>query len=521
MESLPLSVEARRLVTQLEALATQAPDPGPTYHVAGIGAGFYFAYEQLRNAAAYREHHLLLRSAIERFLKRSLKWHDADQLVGAELVVELTQAGYLKNDTVATVRIGQIDALLRQYQVVAQRLVTQERVKADLAATWLYQIASARIEDLLTPNRRLAVFMAFAYEHYLQAIEPPQSAIDEDELTYPIALYAAMQRTLFKSDLATTRYYCLAARLAHLGDAELKDFARTNILLDELYQSPLANRLSRLINRYGAPMRMLRELVTETATTPDTIVDRSATLLKLKRLTQQQYQLVHDRLHGQVAKALLFIFLTKTLLGVAIEVPYDLAVMGAIAWSPLILNIMFPIVYMVLIGARITTPSQHNTELVTSYADRILYQGAGAPLEYRPRKRVNSRSLKLAFNIIYTVGFLVSFGLVSWVLYLLDFNIVNGIIFFVFLSAVSFLGFRLRQSARELAVLDEHQGLLQTLADFLSTPFIRLGWWLSDRYSKLNLVTVLLDVAIEMPLKTTLRLVQQWIGFMRDKQEEL
>jgi len=26
---------------------------------------------------------------------------------------------------------------------------------------------------------------------------------------------------------------------------------------------------------------------------------------------------------------------------------------------------------------------------------------------------------------------------------------------------------------------------------------------------------------IEMPLKTTLRLVQQWIGFLRDKQEEI
>jgi hypothetical protein len=330
-----------------------------------------------------------------------------------------------------------------------------------------------------------------------------------------------MQRTIFKSDLATTRYYCLAARLAHLSEADLADFARTNILLDELYQSPQTNRLSRLINRYGAPMRILREVVVEASATPEALADRSSTLAKAKRVAQQQYQLVHERLKGQVGKAVLFILITKTLLGVAIEVPYDLTIHGVIAWTPLALNIAFPVVYMIIIGSRISIPGRHNTDLVASYIDRIMYQGAGEPLHYKARKRVDSRSLGTAFSVVYTIAFIISFGLLSWALYKLGFNIVNGVIFFIFLSAVSFLAFRLRQSSRELAVLDERQSLIQTLADFLSTPFIRVGYWLSDRYSKLNLVTVFLDVAIEMPLKTTLRLVRQWVGFMRDKQEEL
>jgi hypothetical protein len=62
---------------------------------------------------------------------------------------------------------------------------------------------------------------------------------------------------------------------------------------------------------------------------------------------------------------------------------------------------------------------------------------------------------------------------------------------------------------------------LQTFTDFLSSPFVRLGHWLSDKYSKANIVTFVLDLAIELPLKSSLRFVRQWIGFMRDKQEEL
>ena len=70
-------------------------------------------------------------------------------------------------------------------------------------------------------------------------------------------------------------------------------------------------------------------------------------------------------------------------------------------------------------------------------------------------------------------------------------------------------------------MLDEKQGFLEAVMDILSNPFIRVGHWISDKYSKTNFVAIMLDVAIEMPLKTTLRVIRQWVGFMRDRQEEL
>ena len=57
------------------------------------------------------------------------------------------------------------------------------------------------------------------------------------------------------------------------------------------------------------------------------------------------------------------------------------------------------------------------------------------------------------------------------------------------------------------------------IADFFYTPFIKLGEWLSARYRKINVLTTILDLLIEMPLKTTLRILQEWVRFMRDKRE--
>jgi hypothetical protein len=263
-------------------------------------------------------------------------------------------------------------------------------------------------------------------------------------------------------------------------------------------------------------MRILRELIIEDDSPASVLSDRGATLTRVKAICAQQYSLSRKNLNARIIKSILFILITKTLLGIGIEIPYDLVVAGAISWTPLIINIGFPLLYMATIGLRIHMPSRHNTEIVADYIDRILYVGAGAPVTYRMKSRLSSNSLNGLFRVVYAVGFVGTLALLVWILQRIGFNLVNGFIFFVFFSAVSFLGFRLRQSAHELAMVDERTGIISALVDF-----IRVGHWISDKYSKANIVTLLLDLAIEMPFKTSLRLLRQWVSFLRDKQEEL
>jgi hypothetical protein len=92
-------------------------------------------------------------------------------------------------------------------------------------------------------------------------------------------------------------------------------------------------------------------------------------------------------------------------------------------------------------------------------------------------------------------------------------------VFFLFFSAVSYFRFRLIQVSRELDVNARREGIFDIIGDFFYTPFIKLGEWLSARYRRLNVITTILDLMIEMPLKTTLRILQEWVRFMRDKRE--
>jgi hypothetical protein len=109
----------------------------------------------------------------------------------------------------------------------------------------------------------------------------------------------------------------------------------------------------------------------------------------------------------------------------------------------------------------------------------------------------------------------------SYILSLLHFSVLQGIIFFIFLSTVSFLGFRLVYMIRELQLVNEQPGILGTLRDFFYLPFIIVGQWVSRKYAKLNVITYLLDIAIELPLKTFLRLLRQWTQFLNEKHDEL
>jgi len=519
--STELNPAIRHLLSQLSANETAAFETGAVYHVDGVGGNFYFAYEQLRNAAEYRERHLLLRGAIERFLVRHVDISNY-RSSAAELISELTQAGYVPNHSVSISALAAMDDIGASYSNYYSAAYQTGGEQPKVLKRWITQLLSVQLENLLVPtNRRLSPFIAFAYDHYLKAID--FSSIDgsgnpERDQT---ALYCAVHRTIFKSDLATTRYYALAASLQHLDGFPPHDFIAANQLIDLQYQSSLTNRLSRVVNRYAAPIRIMRELMVSTPITAATLESRPAVLGKVRSICQQQYQLVEKTASDRFIRTIIFVFLTKVLVGISVEVPYDLIISRLITWQPLIINIVFPPLYMMLIGLQARAPGRQNTEVIASYIDRIIYASEQPPISYKLSRRVTSPTLTTAFLTIYGLGFTLSFGLLIWLLHYLDFNVVNGLIFFIFFSAVSFLGLRLRQVAGELRMLPEKQNLLQVLANFLSTPFVRVGHWLSDRYAKANIVTRLLDVAIEFPLKTSLRLIQQWVGFMRDKQEEL
>ena len=125
------------------------------------------------------------------------------------------------------------------------------------------------------------------------------------------------------------------------------------------------------------------------------------------------------------------------------------------------------------------------------------------------------------FSVIYVALSLVVFAAVVWLLLMLQFSFVHITIFFIFISAASFLGFRLSRLIRELEVVRGSSNGLTFVRDLIYLPFVVVGRWMSNAYSQVNVVTIVLDMLIELPLKTVLRLIRQWGQFIDDRKDRI
>ena len=208
--------------------------------------------------------------------------------------------------------------------------------------------------------------------------------------------------------------------------------------------------------------------------------------------------------------------ITKVIIGLAIEIPYDYAVHGGIIVLPLVINLLFPPIYMILLRLTLVLPGFANTRALSDRIDAIFY---GQPKQYVVSRRAGRFST--TFNVIYAALIIAVFGLVSWWLISLGFSLVHLLIFFIFLSTASFLGFRLSRMVRDIEVVDADQNGVTLLRDVLYMPFVVVGRWISEKYAKVNIVATLLDLIIELPLKTVLRLIRQWSAFINTKKDEL
>lgn len=338
----------------------------------------------------------------------------------------------------------------------------------------------------------------------------------EARADFEVALFVAIHRALLHADVSTVRALLLK-RYGISPAKNLQVYKSTNEQIDKLFTSEEVEKLYRLVNRQGAPFRMLWRMVEDQPNTVEFLQSKDKFLRAYETQINHEYDQIHKRVNRGIVKSVVFLVITKFLVGIAIEVPYDLAVHGFILWLPLVINLFFPPIYMLLLRATLTIPGPANTAAMVDLMGRFLYGSEVAPVAARR----SSRSFGTVYNLVYALVFLTVFGGVAWLLASVGFEAVHLLIFFIFLSTASFLGFRLSTMIRELEVVDTNQGGVTVVRDFLYMPFVVVGRWISEKYSKMNVVATFLDLAIELPLKTVLRLVRQWSAFISSKKDEL
>ena len=496
-----------------------------TIHIPTVGSKISTAYEQLRNASEYAEENQMRRRAIRRYLKRELSFHTKAKTnqIAEELITELTQAEYLPNDHTTANDLATIsDHLQRHYGAYWQYAkIESSSKKRQEFQKWVLDVASVRCEQVLTHNIRELSFTHLAFT-YLQPKITSDKMIRDGEAVdpsdFPLVLYLAIQQAILKSDLASMRVAVLDSYRQDIS--KLHNFEAFNAKIDYLIESKTLAYTTRIVNRNGAALRMLYSgfFTPEAPVTSAAFKSEDALEYALRDHIEKEYAAIDDRLDKGIVRSITFLLVTKSLIGLGIEIPYDLWAEGGILWLPLILNLFFPALFIAISRLTLSTPGARNTDaIIRQLQDMILFREQ--PQDYAVR--IPRATPSIGFNLMYTALFGLVFAGVGYLLYWLQFNIVQGVIFFIFMSTASFLAFRLSNQIREVEAVHSSQGSLALMRDVIYTPFIYVGQQISYRYSKMNIIAAVLDVLIELPLKNLLRISRQWTQFLSSKRDEL
>lgn len=486
-------------------------------NVVGAGGALTAAYEQLRNAAENTEEHLLLQNAIKRFYRQLFITRDETLIAqsGNELAVELTLAGYLANDSLTRKQVDDISDLAKKHYHAYEKIQTDRTFPSDRASKWALDVLAVKVERRLSDHGREPAFIEFAYGQ-LEDMLNPVDTLGHDTKDFGVLLYIAIGRALLKLDEAAIRASLIERY--QISVSSLATYTSFNQRLDSLIASSDADKLYHTVDRLGAPLRILRRMIEDRPDLPTLLSRRDSFLEEYEKAINAEYDRVGRRINRAIVRSIIFLIITKVLIGVAIEVPYDLWAHGEILWIPLLINLLFPPVYMFALRATHRLPSYSNTTALIERIDSMLY---GTDTLALSRTKVRGRSYSKVFSAVYVLLSLLVFGAVMYGLLLLQFSLVHIAIFFIFLSAASFLGFRLSRLIRELEVVRSASNGMTFVRDVLYLPFVVVGQWMSDKYSRVNVVTVVLDMLIELPLKTVLRLIRQWSAFIDDRKDRI
>ncbi len=494
-----------------------------TIHVPTVGNTISTAYEQLRNASEYAEGDLLQQRAIRRYLKRVLSFHTkvSTTHLADELVAELTQSEYLANDRTTKSDVKAISQNIKRYYDAYWEFAAREHnlVKRSAFQKWTLDVLAVRSEQILQSHIRQLLFAHFAVTYLHNKVDRKRLLKNREKISdqdMPIVLYIAIHRALLKSDNATIRTALIDSYRQDIDD--IQQFETFNNKLDELLEANTTVNAARVVSKNGAALRFIYSAFyrSDAPLTVQSLKSPEALEQNLHRHIEDEYNALDKKLDIGIIRSVVFLLITKGIVGFAIEVPYDILISGTILWMPFLVNLLFPALFIALTRLTLSRPVDRNTSAVISQTTTMLFGDAkDIPI------RVQKDSSSIGFNTVYAFIFLIVFAGLTYLLYSIQFNIIQGIIFFIFLSTASFLAFRLSRQIHELEVVNTPQGTLSLLRDIIYMPFIAVGQQISYRYSQINIVAMVLDILIELPLKTILRLVRQWTQFLNDKKDEL
>jgi len=483
-------------------------------------AAFY--YEKLRNSLDWQEEHLFLKNAIKRTLKRRIYLKMNQRDTARVLLRDLVWAKYFRNESVPLDYIEEVAAILRKYNYLRHNTVST--CNAPKITEIVLGLVACEIEEFLRPSNAEKDYVELAVNHIKGNLNISEQELSADELE--IMLHVGVLREIFKADLDQLRFYLIKIEFPKWpsvakSDVERfgKNFDAIITQIDHYIFDNVSRKLQRPSRRYMPPFRIIWEIISRrydrevVLKNEDTL--ESATIEIIRRKNKS----IYSRVLRSIIRGIIFILLTKIILALIIEYPYELRYLGEVNYTALLINILLPPILMLIIGLFIKIPGPRNTKMLVDQVRQIVIEDKfDQPKIFTLRKRVSK--LYFLFNALYLFSSIGILALVTWGLIVLKFNLFSIILFFFFVSLVSFLAFRISSIAKELEVRQRDDTVLIGIYNFIFLPFVFIGKILSEQWSNYNLTLWFWDFIIEAPFKTIMSLFESWLSFVREKRED-
>jgi hypothetical protein len=241
----------------------------------------------------------------------------------------------------------------------------------------------------------------------------------------------------------------------------------------------------------------------------------------ITKAANARYGDFRSKLMRTVVRAAFFLLLTKSILAVLVELPYEYFVLHSTDYVPLMVNILFPPVLLACIGVTVRIAKKENTAKILDEIHGILGVGDDFSLVFKRRRPWERGALYWIFNGLYVLVLLVTLSFIIATLHSFQFNALSIAFFLFFLSLVAYFGLRIRNTQRELVVLESTRGFFGTIVDILTLPIVRAGRWVALRAPRINIFLFFFDFIIEAPFKAAIGIVESWLGFLREKRDEI
>jgi hypothetical protein len=486
-------------------------------------------YETVRNALEYDEEHLLRRNAIRRILKRTMIESPSKEFASM-LVRELIWAKYLPNEAVPTATIAKVGGILEKYKLMFVTLESQSK-QGQHVYDWLLDVMSVEVEYVLGPPCIDEALASYAYQELKKRIDWQTKAISEEDRD--LQLYIAIHRSVLKSNRATLRYRILTLyysgwRKAKAGDPVVKEVSMNLLKVINSVEGqilhPAQDSIYRFVRRHAIVFHSLSDIVQdnpEAFTSAMYSGDMDTIDEAITKAAEARYSTFRTRLVRTVVRAAAFLLLTKSILVLLIEFPYEIFVLGTVDYVPLIVNILFPPLLLAVIGLTVRIPKAKNTERILEELHALLGTGDNFSLVFKRKRSWGRGAMWWIFNGLYVGILLLSISFVASIVRAFEFNGLSTFFFIFFLSLVAYFGLRIRNTRRELIVIDISRGFFATILDILFLPIIRAGRWVSIRAPKVNVFLFFFDFIIEAPFKAAFGVFESWLAFMKEKREEI